>query len=236
MPYLGQHNSHKAEKAVTPTIIILAMIAAFLGFRLYSVLGKRTGHEQEPVLPRAEDRAPAAPAASNAPATDQARPGAPAAVPGFVYEAAAEPGIRALLAAERGFDVARFLNGAKAAYRLILEAYWAGDRAALRDLCDADSFAAFDAAITAREDRGERFENRLVSIERAIIADASVRGADAQIVVRFDADIVSITRDADDRIIAGSMTDATQTQDVWSFRRTIGSRDPNWLLDETDAG
>ena len=51
----------------------------------------------------------------------------------------------------------------------------------------------------------------------------------------FEADIVAITRDADGRIIAGSMTDAASTTDVWSFRRNIDSSDPNWLLDETDA-
>ena len=43
------------------SIILLAMIAAFLGMRLYSVLGKRTGHEQEPVMPRRDDRAAPAP-------------------------------------------------------------------------------------------------------------------------------------------------------------------------------
>ena len=34
---------------MTFTIVLLALVAAFLGLRLYSVLGKRTGHEQEPV-------------------------------------------------------------------------------------------------------------------------------------------------------------------------------------------
>ena len=45
------------------SIVLLAMIAAFLGMRLYSVLGKRTGHEQEPVLPRRDER-PTSPSAS----------------------------------------------------------------------------------------------------------------------------------------------------------------------------
>ena len=54
--------------------------------------------------------------------------------------------------------------------------------------------------------------------------------------MRFESDIAAITRDGEGRIIAGSMTDAVATKDVWSFVRAIGSRDPNWLLDETDAG
>lgn len=220
---------------MTPTIIILALIAAFLGLRLYSVLGKRTGHEQEPVLPRADDR-PALKPAPAATGTDHNRtmvtdPGA-----GMVYEPAAEAGMRAILASDRNFDVARFVNGAKAAYRMILEAFWAGDRAALQSLCDADSYAAFDAAIAEREARGETLQNRLVAIDRAMIVDADLMGRTAIIAVRFEADIAAVTRNASGTVIAGSMSDAVATVDVWSFRRDLDSSDPNWLLDETDAG
>jgi predicted lipid-binding transport protein (Tim44 family) len=219
---------------VTPTIIILALIAAFLGLRLYSVLGRRTGHEQEPVLPRTEDRPNVL---KPVPAAEPARAPTPTEpMSGLVYEPAAEQGIRAILAADKSFDVARFLNGATSAYRMILEAYWAGDRDALRELCDADSFDAFDTAITDREGRGETLQNRLVAVDKAIIADADLMSGDARISVRFEADIAAITRDKDGQIIAGSMTDAVTTTDVWSFRRDIRSSNPNWLLDETDAG
>jgi predicted lipid-binding transport protein (Tim44 family) len=119
---------------------------------------------------------------------------------------------------------------------MILEAYWKGDRDALRSLCDEDSYQAFADAIDAREARGETLDNRLVAIDRAIITRARLDGRTARVVVRFDADIAAITRDADGKIIAGSMTDAVETRDEWSFVREIDSRDPNWLLDETDAG
>jgi predicted lipid-binding transport protein (Tim44 family) len=75
----------------------------------------------------------------------------------------------------------------------------------------------------------------LVTIDRAIITNATVNDGVARLTVRFDADIAAITRDGEGRIIAGSMTDAVATHDVWSFVRVIDSRDPNWLLDETDA-
>ena len=52
-----------AEKMVTVEIVLLAMVALFVGLRLYSVLGRRTGHEQQPILRPAETaRAPEAPA------------------------------------------------------------------------------------------------------------------------------------------------------------------------------
>ncbi len=220
---------------MTATIIILALIAAFLGLRLYNVLGKH-GRDADGLLPRAGERPRTAPiAAPAAPPAEAPRGTSAAPVPGMVYEPAAEIGIRAILSADREFDVGRFLGGAKAAYRMILEAYWKGDRETLQGLCDADSYAAFAEAIDAREARGESLDNRLVTIDKATIVSASLNRGTARITVRFDADIAAITRDKDGRIVAGSMTDAVATTDSWSFVRDTASKDPNWLLDETDA-
>jgi predicted lipid-binding transport protein (Tim44 family) len=67
-----------------------------------------------------------------------------------------------------------------------------------------------------------------------VIADASVSGRDARITVRFDADIAAVTRDAEGNVLAGSLTDAVETHDVWTFARTLKSSDPNWKLADTD--
>lgn len=220
------------------SIVLLAMIAAFLGMRLYSVLGKRTGHEQEPVLPRRDERA--SPAASAPVRLDDAdtlsapQGSAPAGT-GLVYEPAAETGLRQLLASDRQFDAGRFMEGAEAAYRMILEAFWAGDRDTLRDLCDDDSYDAFVAAIEARAKRGETLDNRLIGIDSAKITAVEIDRREARITVRYRADISAVTRDADGKMVAGSMSDASQTDDFWTFRRQIGSSDPNWLLDEVEA-
>ncbi|WP_422059756.1 Tim44/TimA family putative adaptor protein [Sphingopyxis sp.] len=218
------------------SIVLLAMIAAFLGMRLYSVLGKRTGHEQEPVLPRRDDR-PASPAPVRLDETETIS--APqSTVPsgaGLVYEPAAEIGLRQLLATDRQFDAGRFMEGAEAAYRMILEAFWSGDRDTLRDLCDDDSYEGFVEAMDARAARGETLENRLIGIDSAKITAVELSRSEARITVRYRADISAITRDADGKLIAGSMSDASQTDDHWTFRRQVGSSDPNWLLDEAEA-
>jgi len=215
------------------SIVLLAMIAAFLGMRLYSVLGKRTGHEQEPVLPR--ERAATAPARLDEGDGAQAVASAPADTSGLVYEPAAEAGLRQLLATDRNFDAGRFMEGAEAAYRMILEAYWKGDRDTLRDLCDDDSYEAFAEAIAAREARGETLDNRLIGIDSAKITAVELNRGEARVTVRYHADISAVTRDADGKLIAGSMSDAAQADDLWTFRRQIGSNDPNWVLDEAES-
>ncbi len=196
--------------------------------RLYSVLGKRTGHEQP--LPRAaEDRPALAAVPRTVDATQE-----PREIVSRNIEPRAEAGLRAIVAAESGFDVNQFLEGAQAAYRMVLEAFWKGDEEQLGYLAEDDVRAAFAEAIAARVAAGEVLDNRLVSIERAVISDASVSGRDARITVRFDADIAAVTRDGDGVVLAGSLTDAVETHDVWTFARTLKSSDPNWKLADTD--
>ena len=220
-------------------IVILAMIAAFLGLRLYSVLGRRAEHEEDSVPQRFDP-------SENAP--NQAQPMAPAAqaaAPARVIELegvmpAVERGVREIAAADRNFDVAQFMDGAKAAYEMVLEAFWNGDRETLRDLCDDDVYAGFSAAIDAREEAGHKLENKLIRIEETRIHSASLEtnrfSKVARISVLFVADIAAVTRDADGNVVAGSLDDAVESRDVWTFSRDLSSRDPNWLLDETDEG
>lgn len=212
-------------------IVILAMIAGFLALRLYSVLGKRTGHEQEPALRPAEDRAKVT-VLQPRPATEMA--GDSVRLAEGLIAPGAEMGVRALIAADRSFDVPQFVDGAKSAYRMVLEAFWRGDRDELAWLCDEDVRASFDEAITAREAEGHVLDNRLVRIEKAQIVEASLDGRFAQVALRFEADIAAVTRDKDGNVVAGSMTDAVGTNDIWTFTRDIRSADPNWKLSETD--
>jgi predicted lipid-binding transport protein (Tim44 family) len=213
---------------LTVGIVLLAMIALFVGLRLYAVLGQRTGHEQRPVT-----RPEAAPGPE--PVAIPAEAGAPTSEPsGMAFEPNAAAGIRAIIAADPGFDVARFLEGAQSAYRMVLEAFWKGDREELGYLASDEVRAAFESAIEERETAGHTLENRLVGIERAVIEDARLSGRNAEIDIRFDAYVAAVTRNSEGEVVAGSMSDALPTHDVWTFRRDLGSQDPNWLLVETD--
>ncbi len=210
------------------TIVVMAMIAIFVGLRLYQELGERTGHEQQPITRTADTRVDMRPV----PLADSGVDADPAR--SNVFEPAAENGIKAIIAADANFDVARFLEGAQGAYRMILEAFWAGDEAALTDLVDADVRGAFAAAIADRKTAGHVLDNRLVQIENAMIETASLNGRTATIAVRFDSDIAAITRDTEGNVVAGTMSDAVQTHEVWTFGRSLDAVDPNWLLIETD--
>ena len=209
-------------------VILFAMVAGFLALRLYSVLGKRTGHEQ-PLPKPAEERVAPPPLARTIDVTPEVRDAGSRAI-----DSGAETGLRAVVSADSSFDVAQFLEGSKAAYRMILEAFWKGDEETLAWLVEDDVRQGFSEAIAARREAGHVLDNRLVVIDRAAIAEASVENRVAKIAVRFDADIAAITRDKDGNVVAGSLSDAVETHDVWTFARNLRSDDPNWKLVETD--
>jgi predicted lipid-binding transport protein (Tim44 family) len=202
----------------------------FIGLRLYSVLGERTGHEQQPILKPADPDARVEPRITQPPVTQ------PTAENNgdLAYVPLAGPGVRAILAADPTFDVARFLEGAKSAYRLILESFWKGDLDTLKPHVDAHVYETFARAVEQRAKDKLTLDNRLVTIEQAVISEATVERSVAVLTVRFEADIAAVTRNAEGQVVAGSLSDAVQTRDLWTFRRDLASRDPNWVLIETD--
>jgi predicted lipid-binding transport protein (Tim44 family) len=224
---------------VTVEIVILAMIAAFLGLRLYSVLGRRAEHEEEPIQGRF-DTPPGARPAPSAPNPSLEDPRAASPRPGLNHFPGATPiaerGLREIAAADRRFDPFAFMEGARGAYRMVLEAFWNGDREELRHLCDDDVYASFVSAIDAREAAGQTLQNKLVRIEESTVTDAGLNGREERITVRFRSDIAAVTRDADGNVVAGSLDDAIEAVDVWTFARDASSPDPDWMLVETDEG
>jgi predicted lipid-binding transport protein (Tim44 family) len=210
-------------------IVILALVALFIGLRLYAVLGERTGHEQ-PILKPADPEARLDQPVHAAPR----EPAKPNDSGDLAYLPLAGPGVRALRAADPGFDVGRFLEGAGGAYRLILESFWKGDLDAINPHVAPHVFETFAGAVEQRTKDGHTLDNRLVALEPPVITEAAVDNGAAVVTVRFEADIAAVTRNAEGEVVAGSMSDAVQTRDRWTFRRDLNSRDPNWLLIETD--
>lgn len=211
-------------------ILFFAAVAAFIAFRLRSVLGRRTGEErQRPDL--FARRAETSPGDSVVPLPERNR-GAEE-VPG--QPAPADSGIDLVRRHDRRFDPAGFVEGAKQAFAMIVTAFAAGDRDALRPLLADPVFERFDAAIAERERQGETLETRVVDIKDARIVDAGMNGAMARVKVRFETEQVNITRDLHGRVLAGDADQPETIVDVWTFERDTRSDDPNWELVLTEA-
>ncbi len=211
-------------------IILLAMIAAFLVLRLRSVLGKRTGIE-----PAAVSRF--APAATSRTIDAKAEAPSSAATKRTLppRESEVGQGVARILAADPGFNLPRFLDGADAAFRFIVTAFAEGNRDALRPLLTPAMFDLFDQAIATREANGWRQHTIVHAIRSSTMEAAEISGTTAQITLRFITDQVSHTQDASGQFVAGTEA-VTEIVDLWTFEHELSSRDPTWRLAASRAG
>ena len=215
-------------------IILLAMIAGFIAFRLYSVLGRRTGHERAPEEPPVG--LPEAARVKQAPAKDNV-----ISVPerGSAQSAPASLLSRALMdikLADRSFDDVRFTQGARAAHEMIVTAFAKGDRETLRPLVNDDVYGAFESAIKGREERGERVDFTLAALKSARLSGAEMKGRTAEVTMTFESDVILAVYDPNGRLVEGDAKAPNQVTDIWTFARDTKSRDPNWTLVATAGG
>lgn len=219
-------------------ILFLAGIAAFIGYRIYTVLGRRTGNEPPPVsrresieprrqtsskgednviaLPRAREAAPVRPRHSVLNSIDANSPVA--------------AGLNAIRGDDPGFDADAFVEGAKMAHEMIVKAYADGDRAQLRPLLADDVLQSFEGAISAREKAGHRVEFGFVGLKSATLEDARLKGRVSEITVKFVSELITATRDAAGVVVEGAAGVVREVTDIWTFARDTRSADPNWKL------
>jgi predicted lipid-binding transport protein (Tim44 family) len=220
-------------------IIFFAGVALFVGYRLYQVLGTRTGNERPPEVrdrpempnpnPGRVDAKTLPDNVSPLPRTTRAAPVEP------VIEGPAAVGIAAIRQADKSFSPGSFLEGAKAAHDMIVHAFANGDREALKPLLDKDVYSSFEDAIAAREAAGQKTEFTLVSQRSADFADATLRGRIAEITVKFVSEIMSVTRDTAGAVVDGVAGTVREVTDIWTFARDTRNSDPNWKLVATGA-
>lgn len=202
-----------------PVLLIFAGLAAFVIFRLISVLGTRTGHEQRHDIEGVQRSSRASESRADTP--PEAEPGATTPV-----SAAAEP----LRKADPSFDERSYLEGAKAAYEMIVEAFAAGDLKSIRRFLSQSVYDAFKAALRDREEKGLRSELKFVGIDSAEIVSSDVSDGEMKAVTAFASNQVRVTRDKDGAVVEGDPTRIDLVRDRWTFSRALNSKDPNWIL------
>ncbi|MGL4729612.1 MAG: Tim44/TimA family putative adaptor protein [Bosea sp. (in: a-proteobacteria)] len=232
------------------TVVFLGL-AVFLAWKLRSVLGTKTGEEKPPVdpfsrrdgaqppagtqgreAPGREDNVIRLPGAMNDDARTNASRWAGIAEAGTPLA----NGFDAIASQEPGFDPRGFLDGAKGAYEMVVTDFALGNRKSLKGLLSKDVFEGFDSAITEREQKGEKAQTTFVSVDKAEMLSAEVKGKVAHLTVRFASKLITSVKDASGTVIDGNPDVVTDVIDVWTFSRQLGARDPNWLLVATEAG
>ncbi len=217
-------------------IVIFAAIAAFLFWRLRNVLGRRHGGEEQ----RPNPYAPTARNGSEDKVVPLGRTGRQEAgetpAEALEREGAVAEGSSAmtqLKIADPNFDEPTFLEGAKAAFGMVVDSFAQGDRETLTMLVEPDLLATFIRDVERREMMGQVLDNSIVEFKTATIEDVRLAGASAYVTVRFVTAQTNVLRDTEGAVVEGTPGEVEDIIDVWTFARNLRSDDPNWLLVET---
>jgi len=242
-----------------PVTLIMIAVAVVVFFKLRGVLGQKTGHQDpfDPFERRSDDSANQPdPAAKNDPDDDNViqMPGTkhPGQEKGHeqndqetqdvpVWEGVAEKDSKVATALEqiqsldRSFAPSQFLDGAKAAYEMIVTGFASGDKKSLKNLLSKEVFGGFSTAIDERKKQGLEMTTQFIGIDQADIVNAELERKKALITIQFISELVSVVLDKSGKTIEGDPTETQIITDIWTFERTLSSRDPNWRLVATDG-
>lgn len=235
-----------------PLNLVLAAIAIMVIWRLRSVLGQRTGHERPPADPYASPSKPSRnssleasngkipefPSSKEDPAKKADVALEPKAPVWTGFAEAASPlaaGFEKLVQADPAFLPKTFIEGAKLAYEMIVEAFAKGDKPALKNLLSREVFDGFSKAIDGRSQAGEKLDFQFVGFEKVEFATVTLVEKRASIVVRFAAQMISATFDKAGALIDGNPKEVRDITDIWTFERDVTQKDPNWRVVSTET-
>jgi len=139
-------------------------------------------------------------------------------------------GLGAIAKKDPDFSPAYFIDGAKQAYSMILEAFAAGDKESLANLLSEDTLEVYVNAIDEREKAGHTQVTDLGRLSKTSIKSARVDGKMAQIDVLYEADLTSALLDAEGDVVQGDPDILSSISEVWTFERELKSSDPAWRL------
>ncbi len=234
-----------------PLNLLLMGLAVFILFRLRSVLGKRTGNERPPFDPYSKPDQPRERKNGNdqdnvipmpnqttleaEPVEESGRGGDVVIDKVAPAGSALNSALKQILSVDRSFEPEPFLEGARAAYEMIVMAFADGDKKALKNLLSREVYEGFVTAIDDREKRGETIESTFVGIDKAEIVEAALKNSTARVTVKIHSQLISATRDKAGEVVDGDPAKVSEVIDIWTFARDTTSRDPNWKLVATES-
>jgi predicted lipid-binding transport protein (Tim44 family) len=187
-------------------IILLGMIAGFIILRLRSILGRKTGHESK-------------------------------VYPGFSDKEFSVPNKESKLTKKNlevleGDEKKEFLKGAEMAYETILISFATGDLIKLKNLLSSNMFSNFSEAIKVRDKENIKSEFTFIGVKDSSVENYDKVNDDLFATVKFVAEVISVKKDKDNKVIEGNPDKIKFVTDRWKFTRDIKQKGPNWYLSE----
>jgi predicted lipid-binding transport protein (Tim44 family) len=214
---------------IDPVLVVLTAAAVVIFWRLKSVLGQRTGLERPPY----NSETPPKQSAQIIDLKATRLPDEP------IWKGFAEAGsnlaqgLEQIAAAEKDFNPAHFIVGAKAAYEQIHTSFAKGDKPGLKPLLSKTVLENFSAAIDELKSRQETKIFQFVGLSNTKLVSASLIGKLAHVEVMFNSEMIMATLDKSGATLTGDAKAITEMTETWTFEKDVTSKDPNWKLSAT---
>lgn len=201
--------------------LIILIITLIIGYRIYSVLGRRTGKEQKPPRDDLQE------ATGKPEKSSRTKPLTEKEIPLVT-------GLKKIKLKDKDFSLEHFRQGARAAFESILKGFVAGNISALKDLVSGSIYKEFSSLIQEREKQKQTAELvffRLVSDE---VLESDLVGKEIRIIVKFKSEQTLVIKEGK-KVIEGDPDVIDEVVDIWTFVRDVHSQSPNWILESMDA-
>ena len=223
---------------LSPDLIFFLLVAIFLIVRLRSVLGRRTGNEKKPkdiftyqdsiLEPDKKKLLEGKESIKRKPSV-----GLPEKK---ISNLKKGTGLEEIFYFDKNFSPKKFLEGAKIAFRSIIETYAKGEINKIKNLLSSNVFSAFSKEIKSRIKKKHSLEHTLISLKSADIEKIHVKSSIADIVVKFVSEQVNLLKNEKGKILSGNDEYIENHIDYWTFSKDLKSTNPNWKLVVTKSG
>ena len=186
-------------------LILLAMIAGFIFLRLKGILGKKTGFDGK--------------------------------LSTSFKQGIQKETTNKNLENQTFDDSAKqeFLNGAKAAYEMIVTSFAKGDKNVLKPLLNKEIYKNFSDEIDNKKKENIKSELTFVGVKSAKIKNFEKKDNIYTFTVDFVSEIITCKKDKNNKVIEGNPDIIKIVNDIWKFSKNMWSNNPNWYLVETKA-
>lgn len=216
-------------------IVLFAALAAFVGYKLFSVLGRKDFDPDSDKIANLKRQNEATARQAEAKQQENAADRGAAPEKDYAFEPWMADQVEAIRRYDGNFTVTAFISGARRAFEIIVESFAKADKSTLKKLLSEDMYVNFSKVIDERQAANETHETTLISVLSAKIKDIIINNKQAEISIEFTSEQVNIVKDSTGKIIEGEASHIEKITEEWTFAKSLSSANPNWQLIATAA-
>ena len=131
------------------------------------------------------------------------------------------------------FNEEEFLKGAENFFQMVINSFVKGNLKDIVNYIDDKLIKSFKLVIDERIEEGESLKIEIVKMKSIKIKDVKELNNFLRLSVLFETSQIKVLKDKNGKVIDGDPKKSILVKDLWTFEKEIKSKDMNWKLVET---